>query len=375
MKLTDIPLHKLDRSAYTALSRLHVWLTGQTHGLLATLSQRLQTELAHRADTEGQLSPTNQAQLQATMSHHWQQTFSQWQRLFQFSRRQAVLLSFGPLARRHQRYTELQESNSGVDVDFQPQIQQILDQTAERIYGDGFKLSQRIWNLNQTSQQGLKAVIVSGVATGESAWEMAQKLEKFLGPGQDCPRWAKQRLRVLTKADIAKGDTTGLIRGNPCGSQGVAYNALRLARNEINIAHHTMTDALFKVQPWIDKERIRLSPAHPKTDVCDTVVTGGEKGRGIYPVGTYQLPLHVHCLCYKTAVMLTQPQFKQRVQAWQAGQAWPKMDRYSRWTGLPVGQLLPSFSAKTVALMAGPLLLWLASSSAKLDKEFEQNDE
>jgi len=47
----------------------------------------------------------------------------------------------------------------------------------------------------------------------------------------------------------------------------VAYNALRMARNEIQAIHHIASDHVMAAQPWIEKEQIVLSPAHPTPDI------------------------------------------------------------------------------------------------------------
>ena len=62
-----------------------------------------------------------------------------------------------------------------------------------------------------------------------------------------------------------------------CAGQGVAYNALRLARNEIQVAHGLATDSLFAKMPWVEKEAINLSPSHPAIGcACEDVVVNGE---------------------------------------------------------------------------------------------------
>jgi len=118
----------------------------------------------------------------------------------------------------------------------------------------------------------------------------------------------------------------------------VAYNALRLARNEYQIIHGMATDDVMQALPFVEQEQISLSPSHPERDRCDEVVTGGEGGRGIYPKGTIQLPIHVQCLCIKTAVLIKPAEFTDRLRAWRNGsQAWPAMDSYADYLGGDVG--------------------------------------
>ena len=163
----------------------------------------------------------------------------------------------------------------------------------------------------------------------KSAWQLARDIEQFLGAGADCPRWTKERLRYLTKADIASGNRLGLVSGDDCSGQGVSYNALRLARTEIQAILNDATTRNFKQMPWIEQEKINLSPAHAVQDKCDDVAGGGEDGNGEYPVGEITLPLHPHCLCYKTAVLEDQDAFVKRLGGWvRGGESWPEMDTY-----------------------------------------------
>jgi hypothetical protein len=77
-------------------------------------------------------------------------------------------------------------------------------------------------------------------------------------------------------------------------------------------------------------EQIKLSEQHPEPDICDDVTSGGEAGKGIYPVGTITLPLHPQCLCYKVSVSMSDDEFIQQMRGWLDGsQQWPAMDTYT----------------------------------------------
>lgn len=255
-------------------------------------------------------------------------------------------------------------------VFFQPQLQEILAVTADRVYGDGFKLSQRIWNLDEDSRRGIQQVIAAGIANGNSAWNIAPQLEKYLGAGQDCPRWARERLFGLTKSEIAAGDETGLLRGSPCLSNGVAYNALRLARNEIQIAHAAATDAIMARQPWVEAEKINLSPSHPAIScACEGIASGGDNGDGVYPKGTIVLPIHISCLCVKTAVLMKDEEFIKRLRGWMDGSAaWPEMNTYAGWVGATAKTIGEGVMlAKLYTQLALPMLTWLDGGEAEVD--------
>jgi hypothetical protein len=138
----------------------------------------------------------------------------------------------------------------------------------------------------------------------------------------------------MSKTDIAAGDTTGLFTGSECQSQGVAYNALRLARNEMQTALNIANDTLMQASPWVEGEQIVLSAEHPKPDQCDDVAGGGENNDGTYPKGTITLPLHVLCLCYKLAVMMDRAVFNNKLKGWlKGGESWPAMKDYNTFIG------------------------------------------
>ncbi len=220
-------------------------------------------------------------------------------------------------------------------------------------------LSQRLWRLEHESLEGIQAVIFNGLANQRSAWDMARDLEQYLGANSRCPRWAHARLR-LTKADIAAGNRTGLLSGADCAGQGVAYNALRLARNEIQIVHHLATDTLLESMPFVLRERVLLSPDHPKRDICDDVTSGGENGDGVYPKGEVHLPLHVQCLCFKTAVLMDETEFTGRLRGWMQGtEAWAEMDAYAELVGGEIGQQIGG-------AVVGALVSWLWDETGAL---------
>jgi len=244
---------------------------------------------------------------------------------------------------------------------FERTLQTLLDVAAEHLYGDGVNLSGRIWKWDRESREGINRVLMDGIANQKSAWDIAKGLEQYLGANQDCPRWTSTRLYQRTKSEIAAGDTGGLLSGKNCDGRGVSYNALRLARTEIQKAHALATDRMMAAQPWVEKEKVHLSAAHPETDICDDVVGGGEKGEGVYEVGTIELPLHPNCLCYKTAVLMDEKDFTSGLNGWLKGtSSWPELDSYAELIGGDVTQsILPEAVTLAVWLFGDNLEEWM----------------
>jgi len=138
-----------------------------------------------------------------------------------------------------------------------------------------------------------------------------------------------------------------------------------MALTEIQYAPHLASDRVMAQSPWVEQERIHLSPDHPDIGCeCEDVVAGGESGDGTYPKGTISLPLHPNCLCWKEAVLMGEDEFVQRLRGWLYGtQAWPELDEYAGWVGMEPRTLE---SPWLLALEIG-IQLWLWGSERELD--------
>lgn len=389
--LDELTVGVIAEAQQAALMRLHLALVGATHQGLLALGEALRSILARNAGEDGALDTVGYFSAQQAIRRETESFFSQWVATFQALRWQAVTLPVGALAVQHEwagneweRINELGEQRSsesanqrisegvkrtlleaeddeeGPDFDavFRPQLQAVIEAANQRIYKDGIPLSGRIWRLQAQSLNGINQVLAQGVAEGNSAWNIAKLLQEYLGAGAECPRWTSTRLYKLTKQDIADGDRTGLYSREACAGQGVAYNALRLARNEIQVAHHLATDSIFAKMPWVEKEAINLSPSHPDIGcACEDVVVNGEDGTNVYPKGEIDLPIHVQCLCYKTAVLMDDTVFVEKLRGWANGsQPWQALDDYAGWLGV-LPQNVFDFSLATT--IANNLLVWL----------------
>jgi len=332
--VAGIPTSRLYRAGFVATARLQLFFTGETHQLFAEFTDEMRSQVMSYADSEGKLNSLDGFRLQGRLTGIWGDTLMKWTKLFQKAREVSATLPFGVLAEFHGRLVtplpspQIEERNLGGNLAearapqgvFDPQIQALLEIAAEFLYDDGLNISGRIWRMDRDARDGMNQVISLAVSEGKSAWQLAGELEEFLGADADCPRWTSTRLYKRSKKDIAAGDMTGLITNPNCDGQGVAYNALRLARTEIQKAHALATDRVMANSPWVEKEKINLSAQHPKRDICDDVVEAGEDGEGVYEKGEIELPLHPNCLCYKTAVLMPDEEFTSKLNAWMKGE-------------------------------------------------------
>jgi hypothetical protein len=380
--LADIRPGQAYAAGYAALLRMHLYLIGETHQRLLDFGAQARGILLGAAGEDGTLDGMGLFQAIQELEAAWRETFDDWERLFQALRWEAGGLAFGVLAVLHRAYIEeagegqpqglpLQEAVEA-DIDggvFKPQHQGLMNAAEQHIYSDGLNLSQRVWQLDNESLEGIKRILYNGVANGDSAWNMAKELEQYLGAGQDCPRWTRTRLYGLTKKEIAAGNRTGLYSREACAGQGVAYKALRMARNEIQIMHGMTTDALLAMQPWVEQEKISLSPSHPPIGCeCEDVVKGGEDGDGVYPKGTITIPIHPQCLCLKTGVLMPEEQFGRLLGGWVRGEPWAAMDEYAGMLGVSP---LDVFAVSLAVGMANGLISWLWGSEEDVAEQVQ----
>ena len=164
----------------------------------------------------------------------------------------------------------------------------------------GFTLSQRVWNLSEATKAQLEYFISDGLTSGRSAIKLSGDIQRYLKePEKRFRRLRNPNTGKLMLSDPAKNYHPG---------QGVyrsSYkNALRLARNEINIAYRTADIERRKNLPFVLGINVNLSPAHPKYDICDEL-------QGLYPKEFKFTGWHPNCLCFTTTKLMEKDDFIQ----------------------------------------------------------------
>lgn len=137
--------------------------------------------------------------------------------------------------------------------------QSVEDLISRRTHG--YKLSERIYANGRVSVKQAATVVERGLALQRSAKEIAFGVRRHFSP-------------------VVPG--------------GASYAAMRLARTEINNAHHTTTMRLSKDKPWVHGWKWNLSHSHPRPDPCDALAAQ-EHSKDNPP----DKP-HPMCLCYVT---------------------------------------------------------------------------
>ncbi len=134
---------------------------------------------------------------------------------------------------------------------------------------DGYSLSDRIWQAGTRTRAKIDQFIADGIHSGEGAFQLAKRLEQFLTPGRAEMRTNK-----------------------PYGTDA-SYDAMRLARTEITAAFGRATMAAAQANPYVTGMWWKLSPSHPRPDICDTYEAGSPWALSVVP----DYPAHPQCMC------------------------------------------------------------------------------
>jgi len=126
----------------------------------------------------------------------------------------------------------------------------------------GMNLSERVWNLASGAKDQIELYLASGISTGKSASSIAREIKQYLNE----PNLLFRRVRhkgILVPSKSARGYHPG------SGVYRSSYkNALRLAKNEINMAYR-MSDYIRRQElPFVTGIKVHLSASHPRLDMC-----------------------------------------------------------------------------------------------------------
>ena len=339
MKLSEMTPRNVHNWQQFALVRLQLRFTAETQRMYSDFGDWLHGVILATGDADGYANEIALFSATSAINNKWHTLQADWLRMFKNARIEAASIPFGALVVQHNakmkpfdKPTEKAESLTTRDVDtllrlWRERRSRALEAAAQRVYGDGLVLSQRIWQLENGGFDRIRNTINTAFVERTSAAKLARDAESLLGAGRNCPRWAYSRLYGMNATERLE-DSAGLLKGDQCNSTGLSYNALRMARNEIQHAHHAMNDDILRNSPWATGEKIMLSEHHPEPDICDEYAAGGP-----YEAGSTLLPFHISCMCYKLSVNMNTDDFINNVRGWMAGEN-DFLDEYSQWLGV-----------------------------------------
>lgn len=168
----------------------------------------------------------------------------------------------------------------------------------------GMNLSDRVWKMGQNIRDQLEYYVESGLAAGRSAEKISSDIRQVLNEPE-------KRFRRVRDAKGKLVPSKPMEQYHP--GRGVyrsSYqNARRLARTEINMAYRQSDMNFFRMKEQVLGYEVRLSAAHPETDICDAAA-------GRYPKEFNFIGWHPACLCFVIPILMTDDQFE----AWANGE-------------------------------------------------------
>lgn len=200
----------------------------------------------------------------------------------------------------YQSATESFADSRGFHFDFGQAFSEVpmdaVKTVTGRVYSDGRNFSDRIWRISLFANDGVEKILTAGVSRGESAVNMSKELRQF-----------------LLNPELTDGTTwTTAIRKSVSGQGTIHYNALRLARTEINNAYREALVQSNDASPIMLGMKWNLSKTHSIPDICDVWADGDMFGigKGVYPPSGVPID-HPNGRCFLTEVMRAQNQWMQ----------------------------------------------------------------
>lgn len=126
----------------------------------------------------------------------------------------------------------------------------------------------------------------------------------------------KQAARIVERELVLQRSAKEIARQvkssyDPNVPGGQSYAAKRLARTEINNAHHSTTIRHSQDRPWVLGMKWNLSNSHPRSDECDDYAKEDHDnlGPGVFKKGNTPRKPHPQCLCYLTHLQVDEEDF------------------------------------------------------------------
>lgn len=196
----------------------------------------------------------------------------------------------------------------------------------------GLNLSQRVWNSVKQLREEMEVAMTVAIGEGESAASMSRKVRQYLNDpdlmfrrfrykigeneeGQ--PVYGKKWKKRVRDEKTGKYKWIDYDRGSYKTGAGVykssAKNAMRVTRNETNIAYRRSDAERWQQMDFVLGQRIQLSKSHPKKDICD-------KLQGDYPTDFVFDGWHVQCFCFSTPILVDESEMAKVTEAFLRGE-------------------------------------------------------
>lgn len=162
---------------------------------------------------------------------------------------------------------------------------------------DGLQLSDRLWRVDRLAKRQVRDAIASSVLRGASAHQAAAE---FIARGDAVPLELRQKMKMGDVSAVQSAVDKALMTGrmNP------SYQAERLFRTELNRAHAEAYRRATQQHPDTIGVQFKLSPRHPRVDICDLHANRDAHGLGpgVYPHSSSPYPAHPNTLSFEVVV-------------------------------------------------------------------------
>ncbi len=163
---------------------------------------------------------------------------------------------------------------------------------------DGLKLSDRVWRTSESVRTSIGIIVEDAVARGQDSRTTAKQVQQYLKPGVFKSHKLETRRRLGVSTDVS-------------------YQAMRLARTEMNNAFHEGTIAVNQHSPGYRGVYWRLSGAHVEPDICTDMAADMSSGEpGFYPKGEEPVRPHPNCMCVVISSWEPLDQYTKRLREW-----------------------------------------------------------
>ena len=164
---------------------------------------------------------------------------------------------------------------------------------------DGFTLSDRIWKNVTQFKAVMENTIARNIQMGKSARSLGSQILKSIE--QQPIQLSKKMQEYISQ--MAPADAEKVISKYVKKKQ--RYNAMRVARTEIQRAYRTSYLAQAKKLPFVKGVKWNRSRTEYYCEICQFNATADlyELGPGVYPPDKAPIVPHPHCRCYYTTVL------------------------------------------------------------------------
>ena len=164
---------------------------------------------------------------------------------------------------------------------------------------DGLKISDRVWRTSENARNNVRRIVEDAVARGQDSRKTARQVQQYLQPGV----WKAHKLETRRRLGVGTD---------------VSYQAMRLARTEMNNAFHEGMIAANQHSPGYRGIYWRLSAQHVVRDICTDMAADLSHGEpGFYPKGKEPVRPHPNCQCVAISNFENHEQFAERLRGWQ----------------------------------------------------------